>query len=879
VGTQRPLTRIEIPRPRPGDRLGFLFGLLPAGKAVHRHRAAREAAARQARTNRDKAYRTLERLERLLAWAPDRTPECTQELEAALVFHASLLREEQRTTESDCFLLTAWEVGRLGSYPKELGTLAAALARTADTSNQAIEVYLAEIASATRSRRCSSPPAYNILRDAALGPDPLARPTAARRDLISRIAQASPSCGIALYGRALTALYDGKFESAEQLVRKARDIDVFPAQTQYIGLVARARLALARGDHTSAFDSFEEAHGCCSEHSMALAGMAEAAIAIGASEIDEEAPSPELAARIERGKAAAETMASLSPRDGSALGLLGRLCFFCGELDRAAEILTKAAEYTPSAEVLAHLALTHLRRKDVAAARRIADVAAAQHPNDAQVQCTVGDICAESADWAKAADACNRAIELRPGFVQAAIGLGRALVMQGAAARAISVLTEAAESGRRAARYWLARAQLRCGRTGEAADALAGLCRDTTRVEEYYYAASALAQESRYEEAMAMLDAAEKLAPGNASVQVQRAQVLLASGETEAAAAQLRHIEQSWPDHPYVGYGRACLAYAAGDTETAAKHLAELKQRNPDDTRLLLAESVVSLKLGDPAAAAALAEQRLAANPSDATARVILAYALAQQKRLDEAAKLLADDGGLAGSDSAMWLLGKARTEQGDYEGALACWGPLSEKHPHLQRLSLNVNRLHYLVGKAKLDKKDYAGAIDAWMMYAQQREGDADLRRSIGELWFRIGLLHLPKPEETDLRRAEHALKEAGRVLRGSPKLDLVRALLDIRMGDQPRAVQRLSRVARSGNGRSADAAALWLGLALVASDDTEAAVRILEPLHTSERRDATSKLAGHALAVAYARCGRWNEAAAIARQVMAKDGGSPNG
>ncbi len=268
-----PITPLEIMKPSLGEQAGFLFGLLPVGKALQRHQRTRIFAELQANSNRPLAYATLERLERLLVWAPARSRNVTRELEAIFHLHAQWLREEQRHVDAARVLLTARQHVSLTNHADSLFYLAEILAQVPDHSETAIRLYIDVLVYSARNQ-CTAPAAVTACVQAlAIPSDPLADPSPAQRAMIKRLGEELPNEPLVEYGMLLSAFHDGRHREVQTLAKTGKARLLFPVQTDYLVQLASAELALDGNDFAIAYTDFQQAYKLYPEHTLARRGL------------------------------------------------------------------------------------------------------------------------------------------------------------------------------------------------------------------------------------------------------------------------------------------------------------------------------------------------------------------------------------------------------------------------------------------------------------------------------------------------------------------------------------------------------------------------------------------------------------------------------
>lgn len=857
-----------IEKPGFSDKASFGFGLISVGKSHRRFAAARETAQKVLTSNRQKAYAVLEKSERLLYWATDRSKQSSTELEATFAMHASMLVEDKKDPEAAAILLRARELSGLTSHPKMLLRLADYLAKTGEQGTDAVDVFIDYLSQSRALGGAVSKDVCRVLADLAI-PSPteaLPKPSTEQRRLIQRVNKADPSCGFALFGKALCAFHDGDYAAVTKPASAARKAGESPQLCDYLVKAAKGYMALDDDEYLKALSCFEAAHATHGDHPAALVGIGEAVCLHADDWCARGLPvDSELQGLLSKGIAAVKKAGS--PVDSVALSLIGRLSLHLGDLGTAREALGKAATMSRSGAILAALAAVMLAQADVEGAVRVAVEAAESFPS-AGAYCTLGDCYTRLREWDKAVEAYSNGLGLHDLDVPCLIGKARALVEGGRSPEAIEFLVSSPAPGNRQCSYWLARAQLRVGRIDDAVEGFKRLCSKPSTVNDYYYGASALATARHYRQADVMLHSAEQLDPKNADIQILYANVCIAAGRLKEAVQHLDLAEKLAPDHPELPYSKACADYASGNAASASEVLEALVKDKPERADYLEALAVLHLRSGDTAIAADYARRSLAADGSANVARSVLVASLARELRWAELREVLIASGQTCEQmdDISLWLLGSACLELGDHDAALLYWETLSSRHPDTQRLSLNVNRLYYMIGSEKVRTGNLDAAVTAWLKFGECRADDEDLWRDIGQLHFRNGLSKLLDADEDVLIHAVDDLSEALRLLGPTAKICFYHGLLELRFGKCEEAVKWLSKSVEMDDPKYSRVARFWLGVAHAKDGRCTEALSALNPLTDDGHPTALVRAAKHVAAVVHAGASSWKEAVAVA-------------
>jgi arylsulfatase A-like enzyme/Tfp pilus assembly protein PilF len=177
----------------------------------------------------------------------------------------------------------------------------------------------------------------------------------------------------------------------------------------------------------------------------------------------------------------------------------------------------------------------------------------------------------------------------------------------------------------------------------------------------------------RPDEAIAVLERAERLQPRSPETGLLRARCLTAAQRADDAAAEYERVLRLSPDHSEALRGLADLALARGDLASAGNDYQRILSADAGDVGALVKLAVIHVRSGHLEEAPPLFEQALARDPDNAEALLGLGGVLAKSGRPADAVPYF-ERAVKAGARSPVALnsLGFARLESGDAPGALS---------------------------------------------------------------------------------------------------------------------------------------------------------------------------------------------------------------
>ncbi|MEZ6017150.1 MAG: tetratricopeptide repeat protein [Planctomycetota bacterium] len=466
-----------------------------------------------------------------------------------------------------------------------------------------------------------------------------------------------------------------------------------------------------------------------------------------------------------------------------------------GLLDGAIELIERAIQLEPRElghyDELARLLTRNGRRDDVPAVLDRAEAAAADDP--ARLE-TLAAIAAAFRDHARASQAYERALALRPGDPRLINAVAEHARRAGDPERAATLLRQVVETSADATTARDAAQRLvRMNRDRIAAFQLEEEERLNANPNDRaarYLAALAANERRRYDEALAHLDALLAINPSHEAAWLMAAQLDERSGNDDSAVARFRALMVHQPRQRGRWLGELARLYTRlGDHDAAAQCLDESLALSPDNPATFREVARAFQALGDLPRARECLRQVLRLRPDDAEARLALADLLVvasvdEEPRGRELAHELAvaaaasDDEGLAERARA-WLY-----EQLDERG---------EVREEIERLrgAVRANPFDSQRSLALIDlfvrEREHQLAIDLIDELLNYRPADVVLLTERAELY-------------TELMRYDAALADYAALLR-LPDGDRDRLLLrsaecQLRAGDLPAAEESLLQV-----------------------------------------------------------------------------------
>ncbi|ALN74909.1 tetratricopeptide repeat protein [Aureimonas sp. AU20] len=432
-----------------------------------------------------------------------------------------------------------------------------------------------------------------------------------------------------------------------------------------------------------------------------------------------------------------------------------------GASDQAeAQLRAITDEPAPPVDALLELYRLRARTEGPEAARSVLDRALALDPAHPRALLLQGDDRRASGDLAGAAAAYDLALEHRPGFYWALMGLALVARMEGRRDEARAFLSQAAEAEPLEAQAQLELAAMsREDGAFEAAQRwLAGIPEATRRRADVGVAeAHLLRAEGRWAEAAGAFEAAAERQAARVETLVDAAEDWMRAGQDGRAEACLARLERAAPNHPALLDARARRALILDDL-TAARDLFD-RAAAGDPTRLsawLGAARAEALSGEVEAAFLRLdgVDARFGSRPETASLRADL---LRQTGQSEAARAMLGEARDRHPGHAHLWQQALVeRVEAGAFAEVEAA---LSDPPPAFRA---DAGRRHFVGSLLASARWDFEAAV---------REGEAAVARLPGDGWVRNRLIHAALLG-LDLERAGGHLAALARLEAGSSRL-----------------------------------------------------------------------------------------------------------
>lgn len=411
----------------------------------------------------------------------------------------------------------------------------------------------------------------------------------------------------------------GRFEEAARRAPGASEI-----------AVAHGNALLGLGRNEAAAERFRAALALAPEDTHALYGLARVDVAAG---------------RLERARERLEAAARLAPMQGEVHELLARVCDRLGddEAARRAErrarrlggVVTRGADPALDAmETLAVNSQSFIRR---------------------------GRGLAEEGRFAEAEEQFREVLELREPTAGDLANLAATVAAQGRAEEALELYERALalEPDHAGAHNNMGLALVELGRLEEAEERFRrALELDPASADARHNLGLLAARRGRHEEAARHQREALRLDPYRADAELALGTALASAGREEEAMESWRRALELDPGNPEASHNLSIVLIRRGEHTEAVARLRAAVGRAPNSSRLLslLAWELATAPdpgLRDGAEAEAIARRIRAAYPRDPATADLLAAALAERGRFEEAVRLVREALGGAGADPA----------------------------------------------------------------------------------------------------------------------------------------------------------------------------------------------------------------------------------
>ena len=215
--------------------------------------------------------------------------------------------------------------------------------------------------------------------------------------------------------------------------------------------------------------------------------------------------------------------------------------------------------------------------------------------------------------------------------------------------------------------------------------------------------------------------------------------------------------------------------------------------------------------------------------------------------------------------DELLSYFSYAAAMNGEYTTALVTALRQQQCHPGDNRLSLNINRLHYLLGRQHLEVGRLDQAIEEWTKYLEHRPGDEECKSEIAQLRFRAAAEICAGNGVSLPEKAVQQLAAAVELDPSNPVYRYQRHLCEAVHGSWEGLLRASADLAAElGEGWRVHVQ-YHLALANLAAGQVDQAEKLLAPLTAEQAATAAGLPVKLALAAVRARAGDWASAAEL--------------
>ena len=211
-------------------------------------------------------------------------------------------------------------------------------------------------------------------------------------------------------------------------------------------------------------------------------------------------------------------------------------------------------------------------------------------------------------------------------------------------------------------------------------------------------------------------------------------------------------------------------------------------------------------------------------------------------------------------SDTVLFYLGLAGSQNGQGGMVLEAWNELRKRHPDDSRLASNVYKYHYVTGCRYVKDNKYQDAIPEWEEYLKGNAEDTKTQKDLAELYLRSCISEM---KNGDVKRAKEYILRAVELDGNSENYVFYSSLCDFKMGNYTGCISLFSKLLE----RQPDNTRIkyHLGLSLLKNNEMEKAMKIFDDLSRKEERDVYSNYAASIIANEYIKEGKPSEGARI--------------
>lgn len=361
-----------------------------------------------------------------------------------------------------------------------------------------------------------------------------------------------------------------------------------------------------------------------------------------------------------------------NPEDAEARFLLGSIYMDSGDALSAEKELRKAGSLGIAPE-----RLMPPFGKALMALGKYQDVLdqTAKGPDNAETNALRGDALFAMGKRDEAKVAFQKALERKPGYSTALIGLGKLAAVSGDAAGASKLADEAIAKNPKDGDGWMFRGDF-------------------------------LRTSGHPDEAIKAYDEAARLQPQNINPVIARAGLHIGARQIDAAKADIDAAKKIKPNSLVILYTQALLDFTQGRNAEALESLQLVLKAAPEHMPSLLLAGAVQYALGSTEQAEQNLKKYLAVNPDNLYARKLLASALLKNGQIDRASTIIADALKVAPQDPQLFMIaGESSLQKQDYAGA-------TDYFEKAGALAPNVAMVHTALGMSKLGQGDNAKAV-----------------------------------------------------------------------------------------------------------------------------------------------------------------------
>lgn len=408
-------------------------------------------------------------------------------------------------------------------------------------------------------------------------------------------------------------------------------------------------------------------------------------------------------------------------------------------------------------------------------------------------------------------------------------------------------------------RILLSRSYIKMGKAAQAIPILRQTCsEDMTSWKVPYYLGCAYGWQKDYRNAIKNFSIAQKLAPDQTLVYIQRGHAYYKIGQLDKAQQDYVHAQKLGDTSDDLKQALAVLLIHKKNYKNAEKILKSLKFSGTN--QLLLGSVYEQQNFVQKAIETYESALQNYHNPTEIHQKIGLAYIKINQfeaarQNLDKVVQIGSVDG------LVLYNLGWAYYKLNQFNPCISCWSKFSQLAPKKYEIKKQTTQVRCLLAQQYIQNENFEKIIAELTDYYELSENDESIVSSLAEIYFRAAYSTILKGNNPVSEKAIEYLNRGHKLVPEDTRFPYYLALLEINLGNMENAVALLQSLKTNYNH---DSRVLYqLALCQTALDKITLAEQEFISLLQQEKIAEITEKTRLSFAVLKMRQGEWSEAA----------------